>query len=138
MLKPRGKKNCDDSLILSLAAGGSIPYAAQAAGCSESTVRRRLSDPAFRARIGAMRGELIAAAVGRLAMLGRKAADKLNELLDDADNKIRLGAARSVLQFMLSGHEHELLAAQVGELQQQIDELTRDASCREKTSEDLR
>jgi hypothetical protein len=96
-----------------------------------------MSDPAFRARIGAMRSELIAAAVGRLAMLGRKAADKLNELLDDGDNKIRLGAARCILQFMLAGHEHELLAAQVGELQRQIDELTRDASCRGKTSEDL-
>jgi hypothetical protein len=76
-----------------------------------------------------MRCELIAAAVGRLATLGHKAADKLNELLDDADNKIRLGAARAVLQFMLAGHEHELLAGQVGELQRQIDELTRGTAC---------
>jgi hypothetical protein len=121
MTKRSGKKGGDEAIVLALAAGGSIPYAARSAGVSETTVRRRLSDPALRARIGAMRSELIAAAVGRLATLGRKAADKLNELLDDPDAKIRLGASRSVLQYMLQGHEHELLAAQVAELQRQIE-----------------
>jgi hypothetical protein len=66
-----------------------------------------------------------------LSTLGRKAADALNILLDDANNQIRLGAARAVLQYMLSGHEHELLAAQVIALQQQIDEMTRGAPQKE-------
>jgi hypothetical protein len=120
-----GKKGGDDAIILSLAAGGSIAHAARQGGVSDRTVRRRLTDPAFRSRINEMRSELIAAAVGRLAMLGRKAADALNVLLDDANNQVRLGAARAVLQFMLQGHSNEVLAEQVTQLRKQFEELGR-------------
>jgi hypothetical protein len=51
---------------------------------------------------------------------------------------LKLTAARVILTLALDGHEHLLLAEQVASLQKQLDELTRDASCREKTSEDLR
>lgn len=43
-----GRKNIDDALVVALAAGGSISFAANEAGCSESTVRRRLADPTLR------------------------------------------------------------------------------------------
>jgi hypothetical protein len=128
MPKPRGKKDCDEQLVLILSAGGSVSHAAEKAGVSERTVRRRLEDQQFRQRISEARSELIQGAIGRLSMIGRKAVDKLNKLMDDPDPKICLGSSRAVLQYMLSGHEHELLAAQVAELQRQIDELTHEAA----------
>jgi hypothetical protein len=127
----RGKIDCDEQLLLALAAGASVALAGRQANVSERTVRRRLADPDFRRRISEMRSELVQGAIGRLSMLGRKAADALAILLDDANTQVRLGAARAVLQYMLAGHEHELLAAQVIALQQQIDELTRGAPQKE-------
>jgi hypothetical protein len=120
-----GRKNCDDALLLALAAGASTATAATQAKCSERTVRRRLADPAFREQVGAMRSQLIQDAVGRLAMLGTRAADELDRLIQQGENdQVKLGASRAVLGFMLQGHEHEVLARQIEELRQRLEERT--------------
>ncbi len=61
------RKSADAALIAALATGATRQEAAKAAGISETTVYRRLADPAFRRRVNDARSELIDAAVGRLA-----------------------------------------------------------------------
>jgi hypothetical protein len=121
-----GRKNVDEALLLALAAGASAAHAAQKAGVSERTARRRLADPAFRARVGAERSRMVADAVGRLAALGTLAADELHRLIREGENdQVKLGAARGALGVMLRGHEHEVLARQVEDLRRQVEEMKR-------------
>jgi hypothetical protein len=120
----RGRKDCDEQLLLALAAGASVAVAASQAQCSERTVRRRLADPGFRQRVSETRGELVQAAVGRLSAIGSIAADELLRLIKSGDSdQVKLGAARAVLTHMLSGHGNEVLARQVEELRKQIEAL---------------
>jgi hypothetical protein len=119
-LAGHGKKNTD-ALLLPLAAGASPAEAARQASCSERTVRRRLQEPGFRARVDAMRAELIGNAVGRLAVIGTLAADTLHRLLGSSDEKIKLGAARAALGFMLQSRDYEVLAADVAKLKEQVE-----------------
>jgi hypothetical protein len=79
-----GKRNCDDALVAALAAGGNVAAAAKHASISERTVRRRLEDPAFRAKVDEARAELVRAAVGRLSAVGVLAVDKLHSLIGNA------------------------------------------------------
>jgi hypothetical protein len=116
-----GRKNVDAAIVLVMAGGGTIAKAALQAGCSESTVRRRLAAPEIRAQIHEQRSEMIAATIGRLSTLGVTAAEELNRLIQSGkDDNIKLGACRAVLQHMLSGHEHEVLVQQLQGLRQKI------------------
>jgi hypothetical protein len=116
-----GKKNVDQIVLLALAAGGTPAAAAQQAKCSERTVRRRLLDPAFRARVEEARSKMVSDAVGKLASLGVAAADTLRQLLAVGTERVQLGAARSVLELMLRGIEVHELARQVQELKSRFD-----------------
>jgi hypothetical protein len=119
-----GRRDADDVLSLALATGLPIAKAAERAKISTRTVRRRLSDAAFRNRVHELRSELIQSAVGRLAGLGRRAANELNRLIKSSrSDQVRLGAARAVLQYLLSGHENEILAHEVAELAEEIQQL---------------
>jgi hypothetical protein len=120
-----GKKNCDEALLTALAAGGSVAAAAHHAGVSERTARRRLASAEFRARVDEARAAMVGQAVGRLASVGALAGDTLRELLDPGrPPAVRLGAARSVLEFMFRGHELDTLARQVADLQRRLAEVT--------------
>jgi hypothetical protein len=133
-----GRKDVDNLLLETLAAGGSIASAARRAKVSEQTVRRRLANRDFAAKVMALRSQYLTDAIGRLSAAAAAASDELYRIVRHGQNdQVKLTAARSILTLALDGHEHLLLAAQVGELQRQIDELTRDASCRGNASENL-
>jgi hypothetical protein len=100
-----GKRDIDSAIVLALAAGGSVADAARHARCSEKTVRRRLTVETFREQVRAARAEMLTRAVGRLAALGVRSADKLNELMDCDRKQVQLGAARASLDFLFRGHE---------------------------------
>jgi hypothetical protein len=121
-----GKKNCDDAIVTALAAGGNVASAARHAGVHERTVERRLKDPAFRARVDEARAEMVRAAVGRLAAVGALAADKLHALLGAKAESVQLGAARSILDYMLRGAEIEVLAREVADLKRLVAEVRHD------------
>jgi hypothetical protein len=61
-----GRRDVDEVLVAALAAGASYEEAARAAGVSKSTVRRRMGEAAFRARVFDTRDELLTALRGRL------------------------------------------------------------------------
>jgi hypothetical protein len=114
------KRSADDFLVTALASGASVVTAAAKAEVSERTVRRRLEDPAFRARVDEARGELVRQAVSKLADIGALAGETLGELVREGSGAVRLGAARSILEFMFRGHELDTLARQVEELRREL------------------
>jgi hypothetical protein len=117
------KKNIDDAVLMTLAAGGSAAAAATQARCSEKTVRRRLLDPAFRQRVDEARAKMVSDAVGRLSVIGTLAADVLHGLLSSGTERVRLLAARSALELMLRGTETVTLVKQVEEIKARLGQL---------------
>lgn len=121
-----GRKRCeasarerkgDSQLITALAAGASINDAAQMAQVSQRTVYRRLKDATFRRCVADARGQFIAAAMGRLAKASTRAVETLLELLTADADSVKLGAARSILEFSSRLRETVELAERVNELE---------------------
>ena len=83
-MTPGQRETVDVLLILSIAGGLTYAEAADRAGCSESTVDRRTSDPAFLARVEQARAERVARVADRMAVLSVRSLDVLTELLTDA------------------------------------------------------
>ncbi len=108
------RKNIDDALAAKLAAGFTYKAAADALGIDERTARRRAARPEFRRFVAAMRRELLAGAVGRLADRMNAAADVLGKLLESPNEAIRLKAAVALL-------DHGLKAVVMTELEERID-----------------
>jgi hypothetical protein len=67
----------DQVLVAALAGGATYDRAGAAAGLSERTVRRRMADPAFRARVREASSELASAVAARLTASSVTAADRL-------------------------------------------------------------
>jgi hypothetical protein len=89
----------DELLIEALALGYTQKRAADFAGMSERTVRRRLLDPEFQVRLGDARDEFVEASASRLTAMESKAIDRLEAFLDDDDNpNLQFRAATKVLE----------------------------------------
>jgi F420-0:gamma-glutamyl ligase len=87
----------DSTLAMALASGESVGAAAEQAGVTDRTVRRKLSDPEFRRQVADLRGELMSRALDRMTDNMTRAADVLAGLLDEQNPAVRLRAARSLL-----------------------------------------
>src|SRR4051812_69353 len=88
----------DQLVIVALAQGKTQAAAASIAGMSERSVRRRLQDKDFAARVDAARAEVTSAAAAQLAGLYPRAIGTLSDLLDDRESSVRLRAAQAVLK----------------------------------------
>jgi HEAT repeat protein len=106
------------AVTLALARGLSQQAAAAECGSSERTVSRWMAQPAFRQEVSRLRGDLIGAAVGRLAGAMTEAADTLYQLLKAESETVRRGAARDLLELGLRGR-------QVSELEDRLADLER-------------
>jgi hypothetical protein len=93
-----GRKKADETLILALAAGKSVPEAAKTCGVSERTVYRRLDDPAIRKKIQTLRTEMLTQTLGRMVDGMTDAADVLRTLLNAKSESVALGACRAMLE----------------------------------------
>lgn len=94
-----GPRAVDAALVAQLAAGRLQADAALAAGCSLSTVERRLRDEAFRQRVEQARTALFAATAARLVGAAVDAVERLAELAQAAESEsVQLAACRSILQ----------------------------------------
>jgi transposase-like protein len=105
-----------ERVALYLAAGLSVRRAARKAGVGERTVYRWLAEDAFRQRVAELRTRLFDRAVGRLSRTSGKAAVVLKGLLDSADERVRLAAARAVLDSGMKAREALELAQKVEEI----------------------
>jgi hypothetical protein len=115
------RSQANAGLIAALLGGLTIEKAAEAAGVSEATARRRLRDPEFVRELNAARREAIAAVAARLAALAGKAVGKLDELMEEAPAPQRIAAAREALRHLAVLAE----VADSGELSERIERLER-------------
>src|SRR4051794_34740576 len=94
--------DADDLIAVALAAGRMWAEAAAAANVSRATVARRMAVPAFRARVSALRSEIISRATGLLAAALADAAATLHLLMTDAESEaVRPRAAVATIELTL-------------------------------------
>lgn len=111
-------------MIAALAAGKSYDAVAHLTGISKATVGRRMRQPAFRRKVRMARRLILDRAVSLLAQGAIEAVIVLRRLLlRSASEKIKLGAARAILQAEHQFHETEDLSAEIEELREQIAQL---------------
>src|SRR5262249_13274126 len=92
------KKAADAALVTHLAIGVSPAGAARLAGVSEATAYRRLANPAFRQRVEKARADFWDRAAGIMSKAAAEAAIVLRKLLRSDDGRLKLQAARTLLE----------------------------------------
>ena len=116
----RGRKNTDEALLVTLACGATVENAARTAGMSVRTAQRRLAEPAFRKRLQDLRTDMAQRTGGMLTAAGMEAVKTLISLQDAAiAAPVRLGAARTVLEFSIKLRETNELAERIAALEAQ-------------------
>ena len=115
------------ALALALASGLTVVAAAEQAQVSESTVHRRLKQPAFRRLVARLRNQMLEAALGRMAENMTRAADKVARLLDSDNEAIALRAARTLLSLGLRLRDSVELADRIDEIERELDRNKGDA-----------
>ena len=90
----------DQQLFAALLAGGSLRRSAEIAGCSVSTMQRRLKDEKFRAEYERLRNEALREATAALSSRMTDAVDTLSVIMSNDDNAaaVRLQAASELLR----------------------------------------
>jgi hypothetical protein len=108
------------AIAVALAGGASARAAAEQAGVSERTVRRKLAKPAFRRFVANLRSQLFAAALGRMADNMTRASDALAALLDEKDPAVRLRAARAILSLGMNLRDSVDVSDRLTELENEL------------------
>jgi hypothetical protein len=119
----RRRRNADEALAVAIASGQTLLDAARSADVEERTAAQRWADASFRRRVAALRSEMVACSLGRMADGMAEAADTLRQLLQAEGESVRLGAARSILELGNKLRESVELEQQIQELQGRVDEL---------------
>jgi hypothetical protein len=111
-----------EALALALAAGSTLHAAAAEAGIGATTAKRWLREqPAIIRRVGELRAEMTAQALGRLIDNMASAADTLAYLSRKAESEtVRLGAARAVLELANKTRETVELEERLQALEKQV------------------
>lgn len=90
-------RSTEVALVTALAAGSTVRDAAAAAGISERTAHRRLTEAGVRREVSMLRSAALEEAACALATASRKAAQTVIDLLDHPEPKVRLQAARQAV-----------------------------------------
>lgn len=116
------RSDADELLALGLARGLTLITAAQAAGVSESTARRRNKSPKFRKKVQRIRSRIVDESVGLLAECAVAAVSELKKLLAHPMANIRLRACVAILGH-LDGCERSRMEDERVELEEKYREL---------------
>lgn len=122
-MAPRGNKRdegADEILAACLAVGQTVKRAAREAGLGYRTAWRRLACPEFRAKVAALRNQVLSEATGKLSRLAGKAAMTAAGLLDSADERVRLSAADTIMKNAIRLREHAELAERIARLEESM------------------
>ena len=122
LLDPR-----DELMIALLAVGYTHSRVAQECGVSTKTIQRRLQDSEFERLVSARRRERVAATTGRLVALTEDAIGVLQTSFSSEDERLRLQAARLLLEFSHRYHREVVIQ---WELSARMDQLETELSDR--------
>ena len=124
------KKN-EDALLLALAGGATVEGAAKQCGITDRTVYRRLKDADFKARLQAVRSDMVARCTGLLTAAAGEAVRTLLALQKEATPPaVRLSAARAVLEVGMKLREVVDLQTRMDELEAFVQDLQKDQPAR--------
>ena len=116
-------RKADDALLLALACGLSAEQAAKQSGVSVTTAYRRLDDPAFAARLGDLRADMLARAAAMLTAAAVEAVRTLADLLKPANAPaVRLNAARAILEHGVKLRALVEVEARLQDLEDRVEE----------------
>jgi hypothetical protein len=116
------RQQLEHQLLLALACGASVEVAAQKLGISESTIRRRLRDPKFAARLTQMRADMALRVADQLTAASTEGARTMVELMKPANPpSVRLGASKAVVELGMKARENAELQARMAELERRLD-----------------
>jgi hypothetical protein len=111
------------AVLLALACGASAEAAARQANVSESTVRRRLKDAAFIAKLNKVRAEMHVRIADQLMAASTEGVRTMVQLMKETNSgSVRLGAARSVVELSAKVRETADLAVRINELERRLAE----------------
>jgi hypothetical protein len=112
-----GRHGADDALSLLIAAGESATKAADRLKMSLSTVKRRMATPEFRAKVEAVRKEVLDRGIGILAEGFVDGAITLRQIARSSTNELaKLSAAKTLV-------EAGLQQAQIADIAERLTEL---------------
>jgi len=123
----RHEKNIREEFLFALVLGAGGDGAAKSVGVSERQAYRWLANPAVKARLSKMRNERLERASTMLTVAGLEAVKTLLTL--QAANQpapVRLGAARSILDFGLHLREHVDFSQRLAELETEMESIRPD------------
>ncbi len=108
-------------ILVSLLQSFTVREAAQKLGIAESTVYLALKDKKFMAAYSEALRQQIEMTMNNVAKLGNKALSTLNEMLSpEKSDRIRLDAAKMVLEFMLKGYEVTAIQERIALLEELV------------------
>ena len=108
----------EEAALSALLSEPTIVDAALKVGVNESTLRRWLQEPEFKAKHRAARRSVVESAIGRLQTVATKAVDTLERNLSCGIPAVEVGAAKSVLDQAIKAVELVDLAERVEALEQ--------------------
>ncbi len=121
------RRAVDGALITALASGQTYGQAATAAGCSPSTVDRRMRDAAFRHQVQEARAAACRRTANLLVDAAVEAVGALRDLMRTADSDpARVTAARSILALAPTWRDAVEVESRLTELAERVDQLTAD------------
>lgn len=106
-----------------LIAGMTYEQAGATAQVSERTVRRLMSDPAFRAEVNSLRAERTGRLADRISELGDLALDALTDLLSDDSPSVRARAVQTSLTMGVRFRREVEMSDRIEMLEQRIEAL---------------
>jgi hypothetical protein len=108
-----------EAAVLALLSERSITAAAERCGVNESTLRKWLAEPEFKAEHAAARRAIFEVSINRIQALNAKAVDTLEALLDVADApSVRLGAAKTIVEIGIHQHDADTIMRKLDEIEQ--------------------
>jgi hypothetical protein len=104
-------------IVAAVASGSTQAEAAEVAGCSARTVRRRLADPTVRAALDAERTRVAHEVADALIARARAAVDRLARVVDSGADRDAVAAARVLLSEARGHREATYVADRLREVE---------------------
>ncbi len=97
---------------------------------SVRTAYRRLNEEGFRRRVEQIRSDMLGRTIGAICAISMEAVLKLRSIMSkpEAKDAVKLGVARTILEYQFKGIETLNLAARLDELERLVGEKKRRAT----------